>query len=176
MYDSRIHLGSVHFPVALGIISMLLVIFALITKNSARLKFACKVIVIGALLSWAPYQTGEGAEDKVEAQPGINDVYLKYYIREHEHMAERAHIAFQVTGGIALLGWLFCCKAGKFNMPAGVLFLLATGTTAGLMGGTGHLGGQARHTERRPVDAPQPDGAGSTAPAPDGKETDDDDH
>ena len=99
----------------------------------------------------------------MQAQPGINDVDLTYYIHEHEDWAERAHIAFQVTGGIALLAWLFCCKADKFNMPAGVLILLAAGTTAGLMGWTGHLGGQVRHTELRAADA-APKGGAAEAP------------
>lgn len=172
-----IHLGSVHLPIALAIISTLLVIFALITKSPARLKFAVELIVIGALLSWAPYLTGEGAEEKVEDQPGINDVDLTYYIHEHEDWAEKAHIAFQVAGGIALIGWFFCRKAEKFNMPVGVLALLAAGTTSGLMGWTGHEGGKIRHTEVRSVGETQQGGAaGANKSAAPEKEIEDDDN
>lgn len=171
-----IHIATVHFPIALAIISTVLVIFALITKSPVRLKFALEIIVIGALLSWAPRLTGEDAEDVVEHQSGINDIDLKYYIHEHEEMAERAHIAFQIAGALALVGWFFCCKADKFNMPVAVLALLAAGTTAGLMGWTGHLGGQIRHTEVREAATA---GVNPTAPALSGSELGDpgdDDH
>jgi len=170
-----IHLGSVHFPIALAVISMLLVIFALITRSPARLKFALELVVIGALFSWVPYRTGEDAEDVVK-QTAVADVDLKHFIHEHEEWAERAHIAFQVSGGLALLGWFFCRKTEKFNMPLAVLALLAIGTTAGLMGWTGHLGGKVRHTEVRSVGVTQSDRpAGQPMSAAPAQETEDDD-
>lgn len=178
MNDAWLHLGSVHLPIALAVLSTLLVLFAMITKSPARLKFALEMSVLGAVFTWAPYLTGEGAEDVVKGQ-GINDVDLMSYIHEHEEMAEKANIAFQVAGAIALIGWFFCRKAEKFNMPLAIVALLAIGATAGLMGWTGHLGGKIRHTEVRAVGESQPAGTATTPQKPpaEGKETsDDDDH
>ncbi len=173
-----LHLGSVHFPIALAVVSALLALFALVTKSPARLKFVLELIIIGAVLTWAPYLTGEGAEDVVDKQ-GINDVDLTSYVHDHEEMAEKANIAFQIAGAIALIGWFVCRKADKFNMPLAIVALLAVAVTAGLMGWTGHLGGKIRHTEVRAVGESQPAGTGTTPKLPpsEGKETsDDDDH
>lgn len=178
MNDALIHLGTVHFPIALAIIATLLVIFALVTKSPARLKFALEIIVIGAVLSWVPKLTGDGAEDIVDHQPGINDVDLSYYIHHHEEMADKAHFAFQVAGVLALAGWFFVGrKAEKFSMPLAIVMLIAIGATAGLMGVTGHRGGMIRHTELRDG-SKTTEGGADAAPktaTPD-KETDDDDH
>lgn len=171
MNGAWVHLGSVHLPIALAVISVLLVLFALVTKSPARLKFALEMIVIGAVLSWPAFLSGEKAEHVVEDFRGnvrerliLEDVDLKAVIHEHEEWAEKAHYCFQAAGVVALLGWLFCRNAEKFRLPLAIVALLFTGGTAGLMGWTGHLGGQIRHLEVRAA-AAAPTGD-STAPTP----------
>lgn len=168
MNGAWVHLGSVHLPIALAVISVLLVLFALVTKSPARLKFALEMIVIGAVLSWPAFLSGEKAEHVVEDFRGnvrerliLEDVDLRAVIRDHEQWAEKAHYCFQAAGVVALLGWLFCRNAEKFRLPLAIVALLFTGGTAGLMGWTGHLGGQIRHLEIREAAA----GASTTSQA-----------
>jgi len=156
MNGAWLHLGSVHLPIALAVISVLLVLFALVTRSPARLKFALEITVIGAVLSWAAFLTGEKAEHVVEDFRGNvserlsqEDADLKHFIHKHEEWAEKAHYAFQAAGAFALLGWIFCRSADKFRMPLAIVALLLTGGTAGLMAWTGHMGGQIRHLEVR---------------------------
>lgn len=158
MNGAWVHLGSVHLPIALAVISVLLVLFALVTKSPARLKFALEIIVIGAALSWAAFLSGEKAEHVVEDFRGNvserlsqEDADLKFFIHEHEEWAEKAHYCFQAAGVLALLGWVFCRSADKFRMPLAIVALLFAGGTTGLMAYTGHLGGQIRHLEVRPA-------------------------
>lgn len=176
MNGAWLHLGGVHLPIALAVVAVLLVLLALVTKSAPRLKFALEMTVLGAALSWGALLTGEEAEEIVEKQPGISDPDLHYYIHEHEDWAERAHYTFQAAGAIALIGWFFCRKAEKFRMPLAVVALVATGATAGLMGYTGHMGGQIRHIEVR--DAPSAiDGTSPTPSRPVESEGEaDDDH
>lgn len=168
MNGAWVHLGSVHLPIALAVISVLLVLFALVTKSPARLKFALEMIVIGAALSWPAFLSGEKAEHVVEDFRGNvserlsqEDVDLKHFIHEHEEWAEKAHYCFQAAGVLALLGWIFCRSADKFRMPLAIVALLFAGGTAGLMGWTGHMGGQIRHLEVREAAASNP-----TTPTP----------
>lgn len=156
MTGPMVHLGGVHLPIALSVITLVLFVFAIATKSPGRLKFAVEMMVIGAALSWPAFLSGEKAEHFVEDFVGLDGVELEDSdpgfedaVHEHEEFAEKAHYGYQALGVIGIIGWFFVRKGEKFRMPFCIVGLVLTLALAGAMGYTGYLGGHVRHLEVR---------------------------
>jgi hypothetical protein len=145
MNPAHWHLLLTHVPVMGAVFTVLLLAVALPSRSPAVRRLALAAVVVVALLGLPTYFTGEGAEEAVEALPGISEAVIE----RHEDAAGRALIALEVAGALALLGLVGTARARRVPtwLVAGMLLVTLAG--AGLLGWTANLGGQIRHPEIR---------------------------
>jgi uncharacterized membrane protein len=144
MSVAHIHLLLNHFPV-IGIILATVLLAVAYAKTSSELT---KVSLWGlaglAVVSVIVFLTGEPAEESIEHLQGFSESVTE----RHEEFATVATIFVGALGAIAIgiLAWLR--KAEVSRRLIGVVFVLSLAGSA-MMGYTGLLGGQVRHTEIR---------------------------
>lgn len=142
MNSVQMHLALTHVPVVLSLVGLVMLIIALLTRNSTLVKTSYIIILIAAVATLPVYFSGEGAEEAIEYLPGVS----KNLIEEHEEVAKLSMISIGIAGIAALAALLFnkLRYAGKYFKIAVLLIAICSG---GLMAQTAHLGGQIRHTE-----------------------------
>lgn len=157
MNQAHIHLLFNHFPIIGSIIAVLVLIVGMILKNQT-VRYVAYGLFVFALITTVPtFLTGEGAEEVVEAYPGVShDV-----IHEHEESAEAA-LWLMVISGI-LAGVVFYLEHSQNQIASKIrIALLAIALVNVLfMARAGNSGGEIRHPELSgtPIVA-QPDSAG----------------
>lgn len=143
-----------HVPlIGIGFVTLLLIV-ALIMKNSTMIDVALVFVIIVALWAVPAYLTGEPAEEVVEGLPGISESMIE----EHEEAALTAFIFVEVVGGLALLSLLVRKFSVKSGMVLTILTLVGIIIGGGLIAWTANLGGKINHPEIRsetvPVSSP----------------------
>ena len=144
------HLPIMGVPIGIGVLAL-----GAFARNDAIKRAALLVFVAIGLATVAVYLAGPGGEDFVEHLPGVSEDAIE----THEAMAGIALFATEV---LALLSLVVFARFGGPAMlsrsPAavvaralpgwavGVVMVVAL-VTAGVLGYTGKLGGQIRHTE-----------------------------
>ena len=162
---AHLHLMLNHIPlVGIGFVTLLLII-ALIMKNSVLINISLVFVVIVALWAIPAYLTGEPAEEIVEDIPGISE----QMIDEHEEFAEVAFIFIEVVGALALLTIFVRRYSVKIGNILTLLTLLGIITGGGLIAWTANLGGKISHPEIRS------DSVSSDLPTGESREESDDD-
>lgn len=145
MNPAHIHLMLNHIPlVGIGFVTLLLIL-ALIMKNSVLINISLIFVFIVALWAVPAYLTGEPAEEIVEDMPGVSE----QMIEEHEEAAKVAFIFIEVVGGLALLTVfvrIFSLKTGNILTLVTLLGIIIGG---GLIAWTANLGGKINHPEIR---------------------------
>lgn len=140
----HLHLMLNHFPVVGALIGILLLAVALLRRSSELAKVTLGLFALLGAASLAVFLTGEPAEELVEKLPGFSESIT----HAHEEIAELATIVM-VGFGVLALGTLALYRRRalpRWVTAGGLAVALAAG---GLMGYTGYLGGQVRHTEVR---------------------------
>jgi len=158
MNIANFHLITNHLPVVGIIFSFLLVLYALIKNKDEVHRVAMLTIIVTAIFAIPAFFSGEGAEHllkKYLASPA-EWKKLKEFIEPHEDLAHIAFIFMLFVGVVSIVG-LFLFRRPK-NVPKwflGVLLVLLIGVGI-VMGKTGNLGGQIRHSEiRKDFKAPE---------------------
>ena len=138
------HLLVNHLPILGSLFGLGLILYGLAWRQDAVIRAALGLFVVvavgGGLSDW----TGGKAEPVLEgAVPTVSHAA----IHEHEEMGEKAAWGAYALGALALvtlgLGW-----GGRDLRPPLVYGTVALAlVVAGLMGYTGKLGGEIRHTE-----------------------------
>jgi len=143
--DAHLHLLLNHFPIIGGMLTTLLLIYALALRNAAVTRAALILAVLVALVTIPANESGHDAEEIVEHMPGTSEDLIE----EHEERAERAAVVMWVTGGFAFLG-LIASRRGDVPkwVSGGTLVLLLV--SCGFMTWTAKAGGQISHPETRP--------------------------
>ena len=140
---THLHLILNHVPIIGAIISLAAMIVAVLWKSEDYRRAALILAFVTGLLALPAYFSGEEAEESLEHQVKISEVFVE----EHEEAARLAMIATVIAGAAAAVVFFY----GRDKKPAlaavTVLFLVATG----LMVRAGNTGGQIRHTEIRPA-------------------------
>lgn len=145
MNYAHIHLLLNHLPILGTIFGLLLLAWATLRKSDELRCVSLGVFVVTAALAIPAYLTGEPAEEVVEHLPGV----AESIIEQHENAALFALLGAALTGLVALVGLVFARRAAHLSGAVlAAVAVLAVGTS-GLMGWTGNLGGQIRHTEIR---------------------------
>lgn len=101
------------------------------------------LLVLAAFGAGVAYLTGEGAAKTVEHLPGV----LESRIERHEDFAVYALVALLTLGAVALAGFVLSARRSSLSPRMAALVLLVALVSFGLVGWTGYLGGQIRHTE-----------------------------
>lgn len=143
MDQTHIHLMITHLPIFGALLGALVLAFGLWKKSPATISAAYGVLVLSAIGAGISYLTGEGAEEAVEHLPGV----LESRIEQHEDFALYALISLLALGVVALTGLVLNARQASFSNTVARLTLLLALVSFGLVGYTGYLGGQIRHTE-----------------------------
>ena len=144
MNSVQMHLALTHVPVILSFVGLVMLVVALLKKNTTLTKTSYIILIIAGVAAVPVFFSGEGTEEAVEHAPGVSEAIIE----RHEEIANLAMISIAAAGISALIAlfsfrWLFATRAFK-----GLVLLLAI-ASGGLMAQTAHLGGQIRHTEIR---------------------------
>lgn len=139
----HVHLVLNHVPVIGMAIVLLLLMGALLRRNSELMRAALVLIVILGLATLGAFFTGEPAEGGVERLPGVS----KATISAHEEAAEFALGAMETLAAVALIGLAVWARKPAIPGWFVAVILLGAIVTSGVMGYTANLGGKIRHTE-----------------------------
>ncbi len=142
MNSVQVHLALTHVPVVLSLVGLVMLVVALIIKNTTLTKTSYIMIFIAGIAAIPVYFTGEGAEEAIEKLPGISESVIE----SHEDAGKMAMIAISAAG-LAALAALLSIKRQAASRIGKILVLLLTITSGVLMVQTAHLGGQIRHPE-----------------------------
>lgn len=144
MTGVHLHLLVNHAPV-LGALFALALLAASFFYAADVLRRTALVVLIGVGIAGAAANyTGQPAEDAIRGFPGVR----RALIHQHEEMGQRSFYAAAVLGLLAL-GALVRWRRTPVSRPATLAMLAGTVVVSGMMGYTGLLGGQVRHTEVR---------------------------
>lgn len=166
---SEAHAISVHFPVAMTGIGVLIVLAAALIPNDAPAlrRFSVAYYLVLALLSWLAVRTGEDAMARLSGQMPreIWDV-----INRHEDLAEKT--CYFALGTAALIAFSFFGQR-LFSRWMMALAIIASIATAAWVSYAGHLGGELVYTHGLGVESPAdwkmpalPEGTEPTGPQP----------
>lgn len=143
MDQTHLHLMITHLPIFGALLGALVLAFGLWKNSSTTITASYGVLVLSAIGAGVAYLTGEGAEEAVEHLPGV----LESRIERHEDFAVYALVSLLTLGVVALAGLVLNAHpSSRSNVVARLTLLLAL-VSFGLVGYTGYLGGQIRHTE-----------------------------
>jgi len=150
-----VHVLIVHFPIALLMVAVpLMLLLAVLFPRSAR-QFAIAagvLLVVGAAAAFLATQTGEAAQTLAEQMGAASDPAISEAIEVHSGMAETAR---NIYVGFAAVFVLYLIFSGLRNREwsAGVngvvlfIFLLASIGGALLVANTAHSGGLLVHAD-----------------------------
>ena len=144
MNSVQIHLALTHAPVIISLIAMVVLVVALLMKNSTLITTAYIMILFAGIAALPVYFTGEGAEEAIEKLPGISEAIIE----EHEDVAKFSMLSIAVAGLFALAA-LFSHRWQSASRVLKIAVLILSLISSELMIQTAHLGGQIRHSEIR---------------------------
>lgn len=143
---AQLHMLVNHLPVV-GLLGMILALAVAIKSKSAEVKRLVLIAtVVAAASAFAPYLTGESAEETVEHLRGVS----KDLIHEHEELAEVATVFSAIASlaaGIAFYLERRRPETLKVSLPVVLILCLVS---AGVMAAAAHAGGMIRHPELGP--------------------------
>ncbi len=145
MNEAHFHLVVNHFPIVGLLIGILVLIAGFILKKSEVKLTALGIFIFSALVSFAAFYSGDGAEEIVEKIPGISETL----INQHEESAELFFTTILILGGISLITIFLEIKKYKFAKLGFVLVILISLAAGFLAQNVGVTGGEIRHTEIR---------------------------
>lgn len=143
MNETHIHLLINHLPIVGSILGGLVLGYAIWTKNVQTSIAAYNVLILSSVGAIIAYTTGEGAEEAIENIQGIS----KNALDEHEDFAIVSLYGLIATGFSALVGLFTAWKKSPLARVMTIVTLCISLIAFGLVGRTGYLGGQIRHTE-----------------------------
>jgi uncharacterized membrane protein len=143
MSQTHIHLLITHLPIFGLLIGAFVLIHGIWNKSNTTLTAAYNVFIVCAITAGIAYDTGEGAEESVEHIPGI----AKNIIEEHSESALLSLIGLIIIGVMAIIAIFVTMKMPAFTKLMSLIMLFGALIGFALIGRTGYLGGQIRHTE-----------------------------
>jgi uncharacterized membrane protein len=145
MDQTHLHLLITHLPIFGSILGGLVLAYGIWKKSSHANNAAYLLLIISSFGAVVSYLTGEGAEETVEHLPGVSESIIE----QHQEFAVFALIALIAVGIAAIVGLLLSRKNSAFTRIVAVATLTLSLVSFALVGWTGYLGGQIRHSEVR---------------------------
>ncbi len=143
MNQTHIHLLITHLPIFGSILGGLVLLHGIGTKSIQTQIAAYYVFVLSSIGAGIAYFTGEGAEESVEDLQGVVEATIK----THEEFALFALISLTILGVASMAGLFLTYKKSPLTRTTALIILFISIISFGLVGRTGYLGGQIRHTE-----------------------------
>ncbi|MFA5297676.1 MAG: hypothetical protein WC389_05645 [Lutibacter sp.] len=145
MNGAHFHLVVNHFPLVGVLIGLGVLITGFILKNSGVKITALGIFIFSALVSFAAFYSGEGAEEIVEEIPGISETL----INNHEESAELFFTVILILGAISLITLFLEVRKLKFAKFGFILVMVLSLISGVLAKYVGTSGGEIRHSEIR---------------------------
>ncbi len=146
MTAAHVHLILTHVPIVGVAFAAALFVVAWSMHSGPFQRVALWFLVLFALITIPLYLTGEPAEETVERLPGV----AESVIDPHEEAGERAFIAAEGLGALALLGALVFRNRLRIPASFAAAVVVLSLVTSGLFVYAGYLGGQIRRPELLP--------------------------
>jgi uncharacterized membrane protein len=140
MNPVQIHLGLNHFPIALSLTGLVMLIIAMMKNNDALTKTAFWLLIVSGISCLPVYFSGEGAEETVEHLAGISESAIE----AHEELAKAALTACIINAALAMAGLFFYNGSARLFK---ILVLLTSLVSSATILQTAHKGGLIRHEE-----------------------------
>ena len=132
------HLRLNHFPIILGMVAVIAIVIALISRRDGVWRYAMITMLIAGITAFPAYWTGERAYDKVYDWPELNPEALG----DHEESAEVALWALLAAGGVAGVALV------KKNTATRIAFVVTALVAVGATVYTGAQAGNIVHGEQ----------------------------
>lgn len=145
MDAAHVHLIITHLPIFGSILGAFVLGYGMWSKSNQTKMAAFFLFVFSAIGAGIAYLTGEGAEEAVEKMPGV----IETLIEQHETFALYALVGLIALGISSLFALYVTYKNSALTKTASIITLLISLVSFALVGRTGYLGGQIRHTEIR---------------------------
>jgi len=141
----HMHLLLNHFPILGTLFGAVLLGFGIFLKKNTLTNAGLIMLIAMAAITPVVANTGKGAEETIEAMPGISE----RYIETHEELGKTATWVMIGLGGLALITLLINRWHFTLGRVMAVLTLVGSLGVFGLMAKVGNTGGEIRHTEIR---------------------------
>lgn len=145
MNQTHLHLLITHLPIFGSILGGLVLAYGIWKKNRQTNNAAYLLLIISSIGAMLSYLTGEEAEETVEHLTGVSESIIE----QHQEFALFALIALITVGVAALIGLFLRQKNPAIIKMVAIVTLILSLVSFGLVGWTGYLGGQIRHSEIR---------------------------
>ena len=145
MNGAHWHLVLNHFPFIGGVFSTIVLLIGYMTKNQLVKTTGLSLIVFTGLITIPAFQSGEGAEDTLEAIGQKNHAM----IHPHEEAAELALWVMEAGAALALIALFLQSRKNKASNMLTTMSLVISLVSTGLFMNVNNLGGKIRHTEIR---------------------------
>lgn len=146
MSSMQVHLMLNHIPLLGTAFAAVILVLALLYKNTQFQRVAFGFLVFFALVAIPVYLSGHRAHEVVEKLPGV----LEKFVDSHESAGLIALIAIETLGILSLLGLVLFSNAPEIPRPFTVGLLAVTLIGIGILSWTAWIGGHIRHTEIHP--------------------------
>ena len=146
MNGAQLHLALNHFPVILSILSLAILLWGWLRKNSEIKKIGLCLVIVTAGFAATAYFTGDPAEDVLRNFPN----FTKELVHEHEEAGEAAFIVSIIAGLVATLTMYIRRKGHRLSEVAFAIVIILTLMSSMAFFRTAHLGGLIHHEEIRP--------------------------
>lgn len=143
MTQVHLHLLITHLPIFGSILGALVLAHGIWSKSDQTKIAAYNVLIISSVGAVIAYLTGEGAEEAVKNIQGV----AKNMIDQHHDFAVFALVGLIALGVISIIGLYLTMRKSSLSSTITILTLVVALISFGLVGRTGYLGGQIRHTE-----------------------------
>jgi hypothetical protein len=142
---AHIHIVLNHIPSLGSVLGLLMLVWAISTRNDALKKSAFGFLVLIAIATLPTYLSGNGARAVISKQPGVP----LGLIEVHQNFAMLTFIVMTIAGTFAWFGLWEIRRFSRASFLTTIGSLLTAAAAAGLILYTGSLGGKISHPEIR---------------------------
>lgn len=143
MNQTHFHLLITHLPIVGSLLGAIVLSYGIWRKSFDTLRSAYILFIISSIGAASAYLTGEASEETVENIEGIS----KDLIEQHENIASIALAGFGILGIVSIIAFVLSVKKQSLARGAAIVTLIISIICFAIVGWTGYLGGQIRHTE-----------------------------
>ena len=143
MDQTHLHLLINHLPIFGSILGGIVLAHGLWTKSNQTKIAAYNLLMISSIGAVIAYMTGEAAEESVENIQGVS----KNLIEQHEEIAVVSLVALIILGVVSFIGLFLTLRKSPLTRIVATITFIISLISFGLIGRTGYIGGQIRHTE-----------------------------
>jgi uncharacterized membrane protein len=145
MNQAHFHLLVNHLPILGTLFGMLILFIGLIIKNVSIKRTGLGLLIFASLAVFPAHITGEGAEEEIENNRGID----KNYIHEHEEQADIFMGILIALGVVAIITLVADLLQKTYSPVAYIITLVLCCVTVFFALKTATTGGEINHPEIR---------------------------